>query len=121
MGDLALLFILLACGTIGDFTQPPQNPEGEAYSQIARAALGTRDVLSETSLTIVQAVMLLAVYETSAWHKSALEKSWKISAVGADLAISVITFFYVVSYRLTWFPLRMTPVKPSVLPCLFAP
>ena len=87
--DLALLFMLFACGSVADLTQSAINPEGERYQQLARAALGMRSFLDHGSLAACQALFLLGAYETHSGRKVSQESSWKCLSVSLTIAASV--------------------------------
>lgn len=87
--ELALLFIVLACGAVADLTQPAANPEAEKYHQLARAALGMRSFLDYASFAACQTVFLMGSYEIYSGHKTTQESSWKLMAIGMLIASSI--------------------------------
>lgn len=87
--DLALLLIVLACGSVGDLTQSPINDEAEKYHTLTKVALTMRNIMHGASLSGVQTVYLLGSYDVYSGRKSSQEDSWKLIALGNSLAASV--------------------------------
>lgn len=89
--DYALLFIVLALGSVLNLTQPPYRPEGEHYHALARAALGAEEPLAD-SLTAVQALLLMCFYNQLSDDKDALARAWSLSGLAYKMAFAVSHF-----------------------------
>lgn len=87
--DLALLFAVLACGTVSDLSQTPDNEEASRYNVLSRAALGLQSVFEEASLSSVQAVFLLGTYEGYAGRGGTLDTAWRTTSLALFLSSSV--------------------------------
>ena len=87
--DLALLFVLFACGSVGDLTQSPVNEEAAQYHTLAKAAMGVRSIMHGASLAGVQTLYLLAGYDFYTGQKSSQEDAWKLVTLGSSLAAAV--------------------------------
>lgn len=94
--DLALLLSVFACGAAGDLTQEPDNKEGQIYNHLCRSTLGLGSVLKKSSLSSIQAMLLLGVYNLYSGCGYDLEESWKILSFAMSSAASV-SQCYVVS------------------------
>lgn len=89
--DLALMLMVFACGAAGDLTLPPYNSEAETYRQLARATLGLKNIFDGASLSAVQAVCMLGMFDVISGRKNTLETSWKMLCLGFSLSASVCT------------------------------
>ncbi len=92
--DLALLLMVFACGAAGDLTLSPYNSEAETYRQLARATLGLKNIFDGASLSAVQAVCMLGMFDIISGRKNTLETSWKMLCLGFSLSASVCIFRY---------------------------
>lgn len=54
---LAVLFIVLALGTLLDLERPAHSPESKQFYQLGRAALALDSVLDEQSFLAIQAMV----------------------------------------------------------------
>jgi hypothetical protein len=57
---LAILFSILAIGTLLDLDRPPFSPEAAHYYQLGRAALSLKSVLEEQSITAIRALVSIS-------------------------------------------------------------
>lgn len=89
--DLALLLAVFACGAAGDLTQEPSNMEGQKYKCLARSALGLSSILTRASLSSVQTMILLSLYNLYAARDENQEEAWKILSLAMGTATSVST------------------------------
>ncbi|KAL5507235.1 hypothetical protein ACEPAH_6691 [Sanghuangporus vaninii] len=87
--DLALLFVLFACGAVGDLTQNPLNDEAVQYHTLAKAAMGVKSIMHGASLTGVQTLYLLGAYDIYTGQKKSQEDSWKMATLGSCMAASI--------------------------------
>lgn len=55
--SLALLFMVLAMGTLMDLDQPAHSAQATQYYQLGRAALAIKSVLDEQSIPAIQALV----------------------------------------------------------------
>ncbi|KAE9401060.1 hypothetical protein BT96DRAFT_992419 [Gymnopus androsaceus JB14] len=60
--NLAVLFLVLALGALLDLEAQSHSPEAKWYYQLGRAALGLESVLDSSSLSTIQALVLLSFY-----------------------------------------------------------
>ena len=87
--DLALLFSLLASGSVADLTQEAINFEAEELDKLSRAALGLRDMFKYGSVAACQTLLLLGSYETATRRKTSSEGAGKLMTFGVCVALSV--------------------------------
>ncbi|EJD00071.1 uncharacterized protein FOMMEDRAFT_148416 [Fomitiporia mediterranea MF3/22] len=87
--DLALLFVILACGAATDLTQPAVNPEAEKFYHLSRAALGMRSILEHGTFVACQALIIMAIYESKSGRKTSQESSYKLMSIGMLLTSSI--------------------------------
>ncbi|KAI5122508.1 hypothetical protein M0805_001416 [Coniferiporia weirii] len=87
---LALMFIVLAIGTLMDPAQPPYNLEAEKYHQLARAALFKSSIFDDPTLHAVQALFLMSYYLFLAdRHGTGSGSRWIIMGFAVKLAQSI--------------------------------
>ena len=91
--DLSLLFMVFACGASADHDQEPRNAEGQMYYHLARVALGLQPIFESVSLSTVQTLVLMALYDIIAIRKNDLEESWKMVFFATVIASSVCPSF----------------------------
>lgn len=89
--DLALLMSVLACGSTIDLdhTNEPKNKEGQLYYYLSRASLGVPSIFESSSLSSVQTLAMLSLYDILSARKNTLEEGWKVVGIGANIAGSV--------------------------------
>ena len=63
---LALMFIILACGVLGDLTKKPQDPLGDHFFHLARAAMAAHCTVYMPTVATVQILVRLPVFSRSA-------------------------------------------------------
>ena len=99
--DLALLFIVLAIGSL--LSSPPSsspntatasaNALGEHYHQISRAALALQPVLEKPSIVTIQALHLLSIYNAMSGSdlnsETSMEMTWSLVTLSAHLSQTV--------------------------------
>jgi hypothetical protein len=98
--DLALLFSILALGSVLDVTLSTQvaESEGEHYNQLALAALCTQPVLEKPSLVTIQTLHIASIYHAmlgndASGGESSMEFTWSLVNLAAHLAQTVRYFF----------------------------
>ena len=92
MDDLSLLFLLFAIGCDANIMILGKPSDlCEQYKALARAALGSRGLLEHGSLSAVQMLLLLSIFEVYSWRPNAQEAAWKLKAIGLFIASSVST------------------------------
>lgn len=96
--QLALLLAVFACGAAGDLTLEACNEEGETYWQLARSALSLHSIFEGTSLTTVQAVALIGVYDIHSASVQTIESAFKLLTLALCLGISVSSCAAYVNY-----------------------
>jgi hypothetical protein len=101
---LAALFIIFALGTLVDLTMEPFNSEAENFAVLCRAAICLRSVFDSPETCTVQAIVLLATYQTYAGKRYTLDAAWSVISLGAKLAQSSLNSDWS-SPR--WFPLGL--------------
>ncbi|TFK67651.1 hypothetical protein BDN72DRAFT_90025 [Pluteus cervinus] len=90
--ELALLFAIFCFGALTDVALPPApgNVEAERYYQLTKAALGIEPVLERPpSVSTVQALSLMAIYEGLAGGENSIEGTWALMGLATKLAQSV--------------------------------
>ncbi|EIW58721.1 uncharacterized protein TRAVEDRAFT_123989 [Trametes versicolor FP-101664 SS1] len=88
--QLALLYMILAIGSLMDTTRPAYNVEAEKYHQLARAALFQSPIFEEPTLTAVQSLYLMAFYLfLSERHGSGVGSRWAFMGLAVKLGVSV--------------------------------
>ncbi|KAK2465637.1 hypothetical protein APHAL10511_002181 [Amanita phalloides] len=83
---LAILYMVLALGTMLDLDRPFNSPETMHYYQLARAALSLESVLEEPSASAVQALLLMTHFMFLSEMGS---PRWVIMGIVVKLAISI--------------------------------
>jgi hypothetical protein len=83
-----VLFIVLALGSLLNLSQPPYQPEAEHYHALARAALGAEEPLAD-SLTGVQALLLMCVYNRFNDEKDGPTRAWSLSGLAYKMSAAV--------------------------------
>lgn len=85
---LATLYFIFALGSLLDLTRPPYNSESERYYDLGRAALSLRSVYDNPNMDSVQAMGLMATYQTLAGKKYSRDSA----VCGLCLIFDVISF-----------------------------
>lgn len=86
---LAVLYFVLAVGALVDLTLPACNVEAEKYFQLGRAALSLRSIFDSPEIETVQAVSLLAAYQSACSRRYSHDGAWSIISLAVKLAQSV--------------------------------
>ncbi|KAF9233911.1 hypothetical protein BU15DRAFT_90182 [Melanogaster broomeanus] len=87
--DLALVFLLLAIGSLVDPSLPPYNTDGRHYHRLARAALCLQPVFIKRSVVTVKAVHLMSIYNAMCGIESNSENSSSLLNLAAQIALQV--------------------------------
>ncbi|KAF7798003.1 hypothetical protein EIP86_009213 [Pleurotus ostreatoroseus] len=88
--QLALMFMVLAIGSLMDTKRPAYNIEAEKYHQLARAALFQSPIFEEPTINAVQTLYLMAFYLfLSERHGSGVGSRWALMGLAVKLGISV--------------------------------
>ncbi|KIK97941.1 hypothetical protein PAXRUDRAFT_9870 [Paxillus rubicundulus Ve08.2h10] len=90
--ELALLFVIFCFGALTDDTLPaaPDNEEADIYFKLARAALNLEPVLDRPpSVSTVQTLALLAIYQGLCSGENSIESTWGIFGLATKLAQSI--------------------------------
>ncbi|KAM5532910.1 hypothetical protein V8D89_013462 [Ganoderma adspersum] len=88
--QLALLFMVLAIGSLMDVARPAYNIEAEKYHQLARAALFQSPIFEEPTLAAVQTLYLMAFYLfLSERHGSGVGSRWAFMGLAVKLGVSM--------------------------------
>ncbi|KAI0343340.1 hypothetical protein BDW22DRAFT_1374694 [Trametopsis cervina] len=82
---LATLFMILAVGALVDLTLPPCSVEAEKYYRLGRAALTMRSVFDSPELETVQAVSLMAAYQSLCTSRYSLESAWSLLSLASKV------------------------------------
>jgi len=113
---LAILFSILAIGTLLDLDRPPFSPEAAHYYQLGRAALSLKSVLEEQSITAIRALVSISarylivglnILQLLMFHYMLVgnveSSRWVTMGLIAKLAHSVseTLFCYITTIRLT--------------------
>ncbi|GBE86514.1 fungal-specific transcription factor domain-containing protein [Sparassis latifolia] len=88
--QLALIFMVLAIGSLMDLSKPAYNIEAEKYHQLARAALFQSAIFEEPTLSAVQALYLMAFYLfLSERHGTGVGSRWAFMGLTVKLGVSM--------------------------------
>lgn len=90
--ELALLFVIFCFGALTDTSLPPapDNEEANMYCYLTRAALNLEPVLDRPpSVTTIQTLALLAIYQGLVSGDNSIECTWGIFGLATKLAQSV--------------------------------
>ncbi|THG97365.1 hypothetical protein EW026_g4615 [Hermanssonia centrifuga] len=88
--QLALMFMVLAIGSLMDIKRPSYNIESEKYHQLARAALFQSPIFEEPTINAVQVLYLMAFYLfLSERHGSGVGSRWAFMGLAVKLGISM--------------------------------
>ncbi|KAI0629186.1 fungal-specific transcription factor domain-containing protein [Trametes polyzona] len=88
--QLALLYMVLAIGSLMDTSRPAYNVEAEKYHQLARAALFQSPIFEEPTLLAVQSLYLMAFYLfLSERHGNGVGSRWAFMGLAVKLGVSV--------------------------------
>ncbi|EKM50390.1 uncharacterized protein PHACADRAFT_263672 [Phanerochaete carnosa HHB-10118-sp] len=88
--QLALMFMIIAIGSLMDTKRPAYNIEAEKYHQLARAALFQSPVFEEPTIHAVQTFYLMAFYLfLSERHGSGVGTRWALMGLAVRLGISM--------------------------------
>lgn len=93
--ELALLFVIFCFGALTDNSLPPapDNEEANMYCYLTRAALNLEPVLDRPpSVTTIQTLALLAIYQGLVSGENSIECTWGIFGLATKLAQSVGDF-----------------------------
>lgn len=60
--ELALLFIIMAFGALHNLELPPNDPVAEEYALLSKSALAKTDFMTNSSLTTIQTLHIMAHY-----------------------------------------------------------
>ncbi|KIK65366.1 hypothetical protein GYMLUDRAFT_159686 [Collybiopsis luxurians FD-317 M1] len=86
---LATLFVVFAIGALVDLTLEPFNSEAESFILLCRAAMSLRSIFDSPETCTVQAIVLLAHYQTFAGKRYTLDSAWTVMSLGAKAAQSI--------------------------------
>ncbi|EJD06233.1 uncharacterized protein FOMMEDRAFT_119797 [Fomitiporia mediterranea MF3/22] len=87
--DLALLLVVFACGAACEQYREPKHGDGQQYYRLSRVALGLQPIFARSSLTTVQVLLLMALYDIVSMRKNNLEETWKVVFMAANIAGSI--------------------------------
>ncbi|CAA7261067.1 unnamed protein product [Cyclocybe aegerita] len=92
--DLALLFIVLAIGSLVGNAQKPWNvAQGEHFHQIARAALALQPVLEKPSIVTIQCLHLMSIYSAMSGgdmkSETSMEMAWSLITLSCHLSQTI--------------------------------
>ncbi|KAI0079109.1 hypothetical protein K474DRAFT_1659611 [Panus rudis PR-1116 ss-1] len=83
---LAVLFFILAVGALVDLTLPACNVEAEKYFQFGKAALSLRSIFDSPEIETVQAVSIMAAYQSACSQRYTNDSAWAIISLSVKLA-----------------------------------
>lgn len=96
--SIAVLFLLFACSALFDLTLPPHSDEAHQYYLIGKKALTMRSVFAQTELETVQAVLLMAMYQSLEGHRYSIDSAWCVLSLACKLGQRVCGLFLCYSY-----------------------
>ncbi|KAI0091551.1 fungal-specific transcription factor domain-containing protein [Irpex rosettiformis] len=86
---LATLFMVFAVGALVDLTLPPCSVEAEKYYRLGRAALNMRSIFDSPELETVQAISLMAGYQSLCTSRYTLESAWALLSLASKIGQSI--------------------------------
>ncbi|CAL1714474.1 unnamed protein product [Somion occarium] len=86
---LAVLYFILAIGALVDLTLPACNVEAEKYFQLGRATLSLRSIFDSPEVETVQAVSLMAAYQSACSQRYSNDSAWSVISLAVKLAQSL--------------------------------
>ncbi|KAH8093729.1 fungal-specific transcription factor domain-containing protein [Cristinia sonorae] len=88
--QLALMYMVLAIGSLMDIKRPAYNIDAEKYHQLARAALFQSPIFEEPTLNAVQALYLMAFYLFLVErHGTGVGSRWAFMGLAVKLGVSM--------------------------------
>lgn len=87
--ELALFFILMSNGYIGDFNRPVDNPEPLMFMHLCRASLGLHSIFSHGTVASVQAIFEMVSFSTQRLRLVHDDSAWTVMDLGFIIAMSV--------------------------------
>ncbi|KIJ51223.1 hypothetical protein M422DRAFT_26649 [Sphaerobolus stellatus SS14] len=87
--ELALIFAYFAMGALMDIQLTPFNYEAEAYACLARAALASSNIISNATMTTLEALVLLGYFESMWGDSIGSGDSWQLTGLATKLAESI--------------------------------
>ncbi|KAJ3515208.1 hypothetical protein NLJ89_g1912 [Agrocybe chaxingu] len=89
--DLALLFIVLAIGSL--VSREPSDSQGEHFHQISRAALALQPVLEKPSIVTIQCLHLMSIYSAMSGsdmkNETSMEMAWSLITLSCHLSQTI--------------------------------
>jgi hypothetical protein len=92
---LATLYMVFAVGALVDLTLPPCSVEAEKYYRLGRAALNMRSIFDSPEVETVQAVSLMAAYQSLCTSRYTLESAWSLVSLASKIGQAVRTAFII--------------------------
>lgn len=90
--SVAVLFLLFACSALFDLALPPHSDEAHKYYLLGKKALTMRSVFAQTELETVQAVLLMAMYQSLEGHRYSIDSAWCVLSLACKLGQRVRSF-----------------------------
>jgi transcription factor-like protein len=92
--DLALLFIIMAIGTL--VCHEPSKALGEHYYQISRVAISLQPVLEKPSIVTIQTLYLMSIYNAMSGSdlksETSMEMTWSLVTLASHLRNPIYFF-----------------------------
>lgn len=86
---LATLYMIFSVGALVDLTLPPCSVEAEKYYRLGRAALNMRSIFDSPELETVQAISLMAAYQSLCTSRYTLESAWSLLSLASKIGQAV--------------------------------
>lgn len=83
--SLATLYLIFACAALFDLKLPPHNDEAQRYYVMGKQALSMKSVFAQTELETVQAVFLVAMYQSFEGHRYSIDSAWCVLSLACKL------------------------------------
>ncbi|KAG8884094.1 hypothetical protein FRB98_002619 [Tulasnella sp. 332] len=86
---LSVAFAVLALGVLVDLDRAPYDPQADRFYQLARAALSAESCLENTTISAVQALILMSYYNQMTDNKAGPALTWTLNGLAMKLAQSI--------------------------------
>lgn len=83
--SIATLCLVFACAALFDLALPPHNEEAQRYYLMGKKALGMKPLFAQTDLETVQAVFLVAMYQSFEGHSHSVDSAWCVLSLACKL------------------------------------
>ncbi|KAJ7107907.1 hypothetical protein C8R44DRAFT_885298 [Mycena epipterygia] len=83
---IAVLYLILALGSLVDLDLPPDSDEADRYFGLGSAAMSVRSVFEKPTVVAVQALVLIAIYYAHGGRRFSLDGTWAMISMASCIA-----------------------------------